>query len=62
MTPISRTLNVMAYILSSITKETAHGKSTKTTVINLANFDFPCHKRLLNIAKQFETGLQTALI
>ena len=41
MTPISRTLNVMAYQSSSIKKETAaHGKSKKTTVIDLANLDF----------------------
>ena len=47
MTPISRTLNVIAYQSSLIKKETAHGKSKKTTVINLANFDFPSCKGLV---------------
>ena len=46
MTPISRTLNVMAYQAHAIKKKTANGKSKKTTVINLANFDFPSCKGL----------------
>ena len=35
MTPISRTLNVMAYQARS------RRKRKKTTVVNFANFDFP---------------------
>ena len=45
MTPISRTLNVMAYKAPSRRK--AHEKSKKTTVLSYANFDFPSCKDLV---------------
>ena len=45
MTPISRALNVMAYQAQSRRKRATESKK-RTTVINLANFDFPSCKGL----------------
>ena len=45
MTPISRTLNEMAYKARQETRK-AHGKSKKTTVINYGNVEFASCKDL----------------